>query len=83
MFEEQNLVVKAIEAALRELQGGGERGRLGGDRKAQNCWLEPWGGGGWGRLLPPETQTSQPLASCQPPPKAGQGSRVPGRCAVG
>lgn len=73
MFEEQNLVVKAIEAALGELQSGrGERGRLGGDGKAQNCWLEPWGGGARAGCFPRKLRPHSPSLPASPLPRQGR-----------
>lgn len=67
MFEEQDLVVKAIEATLGELTGG--RGRC--DGKAQSC-LEQRSGTlprAGPAVSPGNPETPRPLTSCLLPPK--------------
>lgn len=77
MFEEQDLVVKAIEATLGELTG--VRGRC--DGKAQSCLEQRSGTLPRAGLAvsPGNSETPRPLASCLLPPKPQlEPGRVPG-----
>lgn len=87
MFEEQDLVVKAIEATLGELTGG--RGRC--DGKAQSRLEQPSGTlpGAGPAVSPGNPETLRPLASCLLPPKPSwslaerQGPRCAGSLVAG
>lgn len=87
MFEEQDLVVKAIEATLGELTGG--RGRC--DGKAQSRLEQPSGTlpRAGPAVSPGNPETLRPLASCLLPPKPSwslaecQGPRCAGSLVAG
>jgi hypothetical protein len=76
MFEQQDLVIQAVEATLWELRVRRRWRQKSSEQRTGTLQ-------GQGRLLPPETQTLQPTASCLSPPNrtpagGGQDARAPG-----